>query len=292
MRSMTGYGRGTAEANGNVVCVELSAVNSRKQVEMRFAIPRELGMLEPQLRQQAQQRLSRGSLNIAVTYQLSQENNSQLASIDLDVACRAVEMLREIKRRSGLSSEPAIADVLQIPGVLISNNSSPYEPLLKLAETALARALDELDAMRLREGVVLQQDLLQRGRSMGELVDKIVARADEAVQQQKIRLRERIAKLGMELSLDDERLARELVFYAERADITEETVRLQSHLVQYQELLNSPDDPGRNLDFLGQEMNREINTLSAKTADLEISALALSLKTELGRVREQIMNIE
>ncbi len=292
MRSMTGYGRGTAEGDGNVVCVELSAVNSRKQVEMRFAIPRELGMLEPQLRQQAQQRLSRGSLNIAVTYQLSKENSSQLASIDLDAACRAVEILREIGRRSGLASEPAIADVLQIPGVLISNDSSPCKPLLKLAETALARALDELDAMRLREGQALQQDLLQRGRIMSELVGKIVARADEALRQQKIRLRERIAKLELELSLDDERLSRELVFYAERADITEETVRLQSHLVQYQQLLNSHDDPGRNLDFLGQEMNREINTLSAKTADLEISALALSLKTELGRVREQIMNIE
>lgn len=292
MRSMTGYGRGTCEAEGNLVCVELFAVNSRKQVEMRFAIPRELGMLEPQLRQQVQQRLSRGSLNVAVTYQLNPKSNSELASIDLDAACRAVEMLREISRRSGLSSEPAIADVLQIPGVLISNDSSPYEPLLKLAETALVRALDELDAMRLKEGLALQQDLLQRGRIMAELLEQIIARADEALRQQKIRLRERIAKLDMELSLDDERLARELVFYAERADITEETVRLQSHLEQYQELLNSHDDPGRNLDFLGQEMNRETNTLSAKTADLEISSLALALKTELGRVREQIMNIE
>lgn len=292
MRSMTGYGRGTCESDGNLVCVELFAVNSRKQVEMRFAIPRELGMLEPQLRQQVQQRLSRGSLNVAVTYQLNPKSNSQLASIDLDAATRAVEMLREISQRNSLSSEPTITDILQIPGVLISNDSSPYEPLLKLAETALAHALDELDAMRIKEGLALQQDLLQRGRIMSELVDKIIARADEAVQQQKIRLRERIAKLDMELSLDDERLARELVFYAERADIAEETVRLQSHLAQYQELLHSHDDPGRNLDFLGQEMNRETNTLSAKTADLEISSLALALKTELGRVREQIMNIE
>jgi len=289
---MTGYGRGTAEADGNLVSVELSAVNSRKQVEMRFAIPRELGMLEPPLRQQAQQKLSRGSLNIAVTYQLSQENNSQLSCIDLEAACRAVEMLREIGRRSGLQNEPSIADVLQIPGVLNTTGSLPYKPLQQLAETALGRALEGLDAMRLKEGQVLQQDLQQRGQVMSGLVERIVARRDEAVQQQKLRLQERIAKLGLELSLDDERLAKELVFYAERADITEETVRLQSHLVQYQDLLNSPDDPGRNLDFLGQEMNREVSTLAAKTADQEISALALSLKTELGRIREQIMNIE
>ena len=102
----------------------------------------------------------------------------------------------------------------------------------------------------------------------------------------------RIATLGIELQTDDERLAKELAFYVEKADITEETVRLQSHLVQYEQLLDSDDDPGRNLDFLGQEMNREANTLSAKTADMDIAGYALSLKTELNRIREQIMNIE
>ena len=99
-------------------------------------------------------------------------------------------------------------------------------------------------------------------------------------------------ELSKELPVEEERLARELVFYAEKADITEETVRLQSHLVQYEQLLDSDDDPGRNLDFLGQEMNREANTLSAKTADMDIAGYALSLKTELNRIREQIMNIE
>jgi uncharacterized protein (TIGR00255 family) len=109
---------------------------------------------------------------------------------------------------------------------------------------------------------------------------------------QRQRLRDRIAALGVELTLDDERLTKELTFYAERADITEEIVRLQSHLVQYEELLNSDDAPGRNLDFLSQEMSREANTLSAKTADLAITNDVLVIKAELGRIREQIMNIE
>ena len=127
---------------------------------------------------------------------------------------------------------------------------------------------------------------------MRQLVEHIDGREDEAIQLLKSKLRDRIANLGLDLPIDDEKLAREVIFYVEKADITEEVVRLKSHLVKYMELLNSDGDPGRDLDFLGQEMNREANTLSSKTADMTISEDALKLKTELSRVREQIMNIE
>lgn len=292
MRSMTGYGRGCASSEGNQVTVELSAVNSRKQVEMRFAIPRELGMLEPQLRQQVQQKLSRGSLNIAITYQLSEETNCQLGQIDLVAAKRAATALREVASAAGLSCEPTLADVLQVPGVINQNSRQPFEPLQVLATQALEQALEALDQMRQAEGLALQEDLLARSKTMRNLIQDIAGRGDEAAQQQKQRLQERISKLGLELEIDDERLLKEVFFYVDRSDITEELVRLQSHLQQFEELLHSDDDPGRKLDFLGQEMNREANTLSAKTADSQIAALALALKTELGRVREQIMNIE
>ncbi len=292
MRSMTGYGRGNATANGNQVSVELSAVNSRKQVEMRFAIPRELGMLEPQLRQLVQQKLSRGSLNIAITYQLCEETNSQLGQIDLAAASRAAATLRQVAQEADLTAGPTLAEILLVPGVISQASSLPFEPLQALVTEALAQALQALDAMRLTEGRALQEDLLARCENMHQVVTAIANRGDEAVRQQCQRLQERIGKLGLELSLDDERLNKEVVFYAERSDITEELVRLQSHLEQFHELLHSDDDPGRKLDFLGQEMNREANTLSAKTADSQIASLALGLKTELGRVREQIMNIE
>jgi len=289
---MTGYGRGCASSEGNQITVELSAVNSRKQVEMRFAIPRELGMLEPQLRQQVQQKLSRGSLNIAITYQLSEETNCQLGQLDLAAARRAATALRQAASAAGLSSEPTLADILLVPGVISQNSRLPFEPLQALATQALGQALEALDQMRLTEGAALQADLLARGKIMRNLVEDIAGRGEEAVRQQQQRLQERISKLGLELEINDERLLKEVFFYAERSDITEELVRLQSHLQQYEELLHSADDPGRKLDFLGQEMNREANTLSAKTADSQIAALALALKTELGRVREQIMNIE
>lgn len=292
MKSMTGYGRATASADGNQVTVEVSAVNSRKQVDMRFAIPRELGMLEPVLRQQIQERLSRGNLQVALNYVLNPAARKEMAQIDMDVACHIADNLREVAQKTGIAGEVTLQDILLVPGVVVEATSSPYEPLKELAVAALKDALAALDDMRSREGAKLQEDLLARRQTMIELVDKIAARGDEALILQKQRLRERIAVLGVELTLDDERLTKELAFFAERADITEEIVRLRSHLDQYGELLVSDSDPGRNLDFLGQEMNREVNTLAAKTADLSISNWALALKAELARIREQIMNIE
>ena len=292
MKSMTGYGRATTSADGNQVTVEVSAVNSRKQVDMRFAIPRELGMLEPVLRQQIQDQLSRGSLYVALSYVLNPAARKQMAQVDLDMACHVAANLREVATKTGINGEITLQDILSVPGVVVEAASSPYEPLKDLAVAALKDALTALDDMRNREGVKLQEDLLMRRQTMIDLVDKITARGDEALMLQKQRLRERIAALGVELTLDDERLAKELAFFAERADITEELVRLRSHLDQYGELLISNNDPGRNLDFLGQEMNREVSTLAAKTADLSISNWALALKAELARIREQIMNIE
>lgn len=289
---MTGYGRGQADNAGDSATVEISAVNSRKQVEIRFSIPRELGMLEPQLRQQIQQRLSRGSLYVAVTFQLGNAAAAQHAAIDTAAALRAIQVLREIKRSAGLLADPVFSDILAFPGVLNVGESSRYEPVKALVSEALARALEQLEETRCREGEALQRDLLQRGEVLRRALQAIQARGPEALQQQKERLRERLAALGLELNLEDERLLKELILYTERADITEELVRLQSHLQQYDALLHSHDDPGRQLDFLGQEMNREINTLAAKTADLQIAQEALLLKTEMGRIREQVMNIE
>ncbi len=291
MKSMTGYGRATAEENGNQVTVEVSAVNSRKLVDMRFTMPRELNALEPMLRQTIQQQFSRGSLNIVVSYKLSEENRRLQSAIDMPAAQAVAKMLAELAQQTGLQP-PTVQDIIAFPGVISENMSSSLEPLKELVVQALEAALADLSAMREKEGAALREDLLARGRTIAALVEQIAARGDDALVLQRQRLRDRIAALGVELTLDDERLTKELTFYAERADITEEIVRLQSHLVQYEELLNSDDAPGRNLDFLSQEMSREASTLSAKTADLAITNDVLVIKAELARIREQIMNIE
>ena len=293
MKSMTGYGRSTATKDGNSVTVEISSVNSRKQIDMRFSIPRELGMLEPELRQIVTQQLSRGTFQVAVTYQLNPESRKQAAVVDTELAAAVAIQLRQSGLAAGLANpEPEWKDILLVPGVIADNANSQVEPIRELAIQAFRNALEDLDATRHAEGKRLKDDLVARGETMRQLVEHIDGREDEAIQLLKSKLRDRIANLGLDLPIDDEKLAREVIFYVEKADITEEVVRLKSHLVKYMELLNSDGDPGRDLDFLGQEMNREANTLSSKTADMTISEDALKLKTELSRVREQIMNIE
>ena len=293
MKSMTGYGRSTVTKDGNSVTVEISSVNSRKQIDMRFSIPRELGMLEPELRQIVTQQLSRGTFQVAVTYQLNPESRKQTAVIDTELAAAVAKQLRQSGLVAGLANpEPEWKDILLVPGVIADNGSAQVEPIRELAVQAFRNALADLDATRHAEGKRLKDDLIARGETMRQLVENIDGREQEAIQLLKEKLRDRIANLGLDLPIDDEKLAREVIFYVEKADITEEVVRLKSHLVKYMELLNSDGDPGRDLDFLGQEMNREANTLSAKTADMSIAEDALKLKTELSRVREQIMNIE
>lgn len=291
MKSMTGYGRATASADGCQVTIEISAVNSRKQVDMRFTIPRELGMLEPILRKIILEKLSRGSIQVVLSYKLDDSAQQAIQSIDHKKFALVSKELKSLAAAAGLP-EPTISDILLVPGVLSDTSLDCQELIQNLSTQALQDALADLDKSRVEEGLRLKDDLMERGKLLADLVEKIAARADDAVILQKARLQERIEKLGVEITLDDERLVKELAFHVEKADITEETVRLQSHLVKYKELLNSEDDAGRNLDFLGQEMNREANTLSAKTADMDIATYALTLKTEIARIREQVMNIE
>lgn len=291
MKSMTGYGRAVAEADGNRATVEVSAVNSRKQVDMRFNLPRELYGLEPTLRQRIQQQLSRGSLQVAVSYKLDERQSQLQAAVDMPAALAVSHLLQELAAQGGLAA-PTIQDVLAFPGVVTESTSSMLEPLQKLVLQALDGALANLDAMREQEGEALRDDLLRRGELIAELLQRVASRSQDALVLQRQRLLERIAALGVELTLDDERLIREVTFYAERADITEEIVRLQSHLQQFAQLLQNEPTPGRNLDFLGQEMSREANTMAAKTSDLEIAREVLEIKTELSRIREQVMNVE
>lgn len=294
MKSMTGYGRCQREQDGCSVTVEISSVNSRKQIEMRFSIPRELGMLEPEFRRLVQQQLSRGTFQVAVTYQLAPEMRCAGDVLDVALLRHYINELRTLGRAAGLrEAEPTWRDLLQLPGVVNEGaEQAHFSALRELAILAFQGALTDLEQSRVREGLRLRDDLLARGETIRGLVEQIAARENEAQLLQKQRLQERLANLGLNLPLDDEKLSREVIFYVERADITEETVRLRTHLERYAALLNSDGDPGRDLDFLGQEMGREANTLSAKTADLTIADAALRLKTELGRIREQIMNIE
>ncbi len=292
MQSMTGYGRATAERDGTRVTVQIAAVNSKKQAEIRCSMPRELGGIEPFVRQELQARIERGSLNVNLAYELGPDWRGRAVSLDLDVAGHVLAELREFAARHGLAADIRVGELLAVPGVTQQRTDLPDELLQELALAALGQAIDELNAMRRAEGLTLARDLRERCAAMQADVAAVAERADLAQIQHRDRLIERIAKLGIELATDDERLAREVAFCVDRSDITEEIVRLRSHLDQFAALLGEDGAVGRKLDFLGQEIGREIGTLGAKTADTAISERVIDFKVELGRVREQLLNVE
>jgi len=291
MKSMTGFGRGSALGAGGTQCiVEISAVNSRKQLEMRLSLPKELSMLEGEIRSQIQKSLVRGTLSVSLAFTLGAEDSSIAVPINFGLARKLLQELRPFANENQLAP-PTLADIMALPGVVKTDNSV-LDTMRPLAMQALDCALHELNEMRVREGFALQQELSRRGRNMSVLLERIAAREHEAILLQQERIRSRIEALGIQMPIDDERLAKEVAFYVDKSDITEEIVRLRSHLQQYEKLMTSENDTGRNLDFLCQEMSRETNTLSAKTADLPISADAMELKIELSKIKEQVMNVE
>lgn len=292
MNSMTGFGRGVAEQDGSAVVVEVAAVNSRKQSDLRVVMPREVSALEPLLRQRVQERVSRGSLTVTLQYSLPPERRAEALVIDVGLGVEAAHRLRELATAAGLEPRLTLADLLAIPGVVGNPAESPAEWVRDLATDALDEALDALRTMQRTEGEKLRHDLENRLATIRDRVESIALRADEALLLQRQRLQERIAVLGVDLPLDDERLAREVAFYAEKSDITEEIVRLRSHLDQFADLLDEDRDVGRELEFLCQEMNREASTVGAKTTETGIAEIGISMKAELARIREQVMNVE
>lgn len=292
MNSMTGFGRGVAEQDGSTVVVEVAAVNSRKQSDIRVIMPRELSAIEPQFRQRIQERVSRGTLAVTVQYSLAPERRAESLVIDLRLGAEAARRLRELAVAAGLEPRLTLADLLAVPGVVGSSAESPAEQVRELAAEALEEALDGLRTMQRAEGEKLRHDLENRLATIRDRVESIAVRADEALLLQRQRLQERIAVLGVDLPIDDERLAREVAFYAEKSDITEEVVRLRSHLDQFADLLEEDRDVGRELEFLCQEMNREATTVGSKTTETGIAELGISMKAELARIREQVMNVE
>ena len=292
MRSMTGYGRGEAKGGWGALTIEVTAVN-RKQTDLRFALPRELAGLEPRLRLRVQAQTTRGAYNVTLLWNPAAELRAAMVTIDEAAIRAAAARLRALAAELGLSPEIRITELLAVPGVVADGPQCSHVDLAgEAAEAALDQALAAVRAMQEKEAAALSADFQQRLAIMRQAVAEIRGMADLALVNARDRLLERVRLLGLNLDLADERLARELAFAAERSDITEEVTRLDSHLGQFASALGKPEAVGRTLDFLCQEIGREVNTLAAKTADTAISARALLLKTELERLREQAQNIE
>ncbi len=292
MKSMTGYGTGTSESAGTSAIVEISSVN-RKQLDLRIVLPRELGALERDVRGWLHERISRGAVTVAVSFTLGETDRSTVQRLDRKLATEAADELRAIAQKAGIDAQISLRDLLAVPGVVLEEQAKlPLDRLRPVVLDAFETAFAEFDVMRLREGDALLADIRTRVAAMKAAVGRIRSEAAGLIDVYREKLRRRALEMGLDLAADDEQLIKEAVFLADRSDITEEITRLDSHFDQLDNLLNSPEPPGRSLEFLCQELHREINTIAAKSNGTAIAENVFVLKTELGRVKEQSMNLE
>jgi len=288
---MTGYGHGQAVNNGNKFTVELNSVN-RKQSDVVVNLPRELAELEPRVRDLINAEVTRGRLNVAIAHHPSGTGTQALA-LDRLLAKSYFESMLALQKELGANGEISIETVLRAPGVLrLPETAIVVDDAWVHIERALKEALGDLVKMREREGKHLAKDLIHRLKLLRENVRKIRALQPMVVKRYRTQLLERVAKAGLDLPIDDDRLMKEVVFFADKSDITEELTRLESHFAQFAHSLRKSEPVGRTLEFMSQEIAREFNTLGAKANDAEISQLIVTCKAELEKIREQLANIE
>jgi uncharacterized protein (TIGR00255 family) len=290
---MTGYGRGECSRDGFKLTVEISAVN-RKQSEIGVNLPRELEVLEAQIRDLINTRISRGKITTRVTLHAGEGFRPVRVRLNRNLAEAYVKELRLLGRELKLNGELSLDLMARLPGVLEADGEiSDAEDFWPATEKATQAALAALLKMRTREGAHLARDLAGRMNVMRKAAEKVRKQAPQVSRRYREQLLERIKTAGLDTPApDDERLLKEVVYFADRSDITEELTRLQSHFQQFDDCVKANEPVGRTLDFLAQEMNREINTIGSKANDATISQAVVVLKTELEKFREQAMNVE
>jgi uncharacterized protein (TIGR00255 family) len=288
---MTGYGRGEIEEKGVRIAVELRSVNNRF-LEMMARVPRFLTPLEAELKSQIQKKISRGRVSLNITWD-DTNGASEAIVLDEEVADRYYDLLKVLRERYKLAGEITLSTFAAFPD-LLRREVGEWEPseALPLVREALGIALDELVEMRTREGEAVARDLMQRIDKTLSYLDKIEALAPQRVESMRERLEKRLGEITEHGEYDERLLTQEIVIFAERSDFTEECVRYRVHCGNFTKYLGEGGTVGRKLNFLLQEMAREVNTLGAKASDADVSGYAVLIKDELEKIREQVQNIE
>ena len=296
LKSMTGYGEARLSESGFNVRVAVRSVNHRF-LDLHLRMPEGFEPIEPRIRKVVRQRLRRGHLDVTVRHELV---GPSAVGVNQDVAAAYLDAVDALRKRFDISTRPDVAAILRLPGVI-----GPAAALLdgdlprleELVAKCLAAAIDKLDRMREEEGAALLTEMSDHLSRITSLTGKVETLAERARPAFAKRLQMRLKELLDEAPLDPARLAQEAALAAQRSDVSEEIARLASHIGQFQTLLSSAVDVGKKLDFLLQEMQRETNTLLSKTPGndaegLEITALALEMKSEIEKIREQVQNVE
>ena len=291
IKSMTGFGRGENKEGGKEFSVEIKTVNHRYS-DIFIKMPRQLTYLEDRVRQIVSKSLSRGKIDVYISYDNFGEDSKEVLLDDVLAKSyiNAVELLAE---KYKLTNDISVSLISRFPDILkVEKTEEDEEEIWNLLKVAVERALQALIAMRAKEGNELKKSLLERAGYIEQILVDIKLRAPEVVKEYKQKLEIRIKELLEQQTVDESRIAVEVAMFADRCSIDEEIVRLASHIVQLRHTLDMEQPVGRKLDFLMQEMNREINTIGSKANDLQITKNVVEIKSELEKVREQIQNIE
>ena len=289
MLSMTGYGRAMRDMDGRQLTIELKSVNHRF-LDISFRMPRNLMFLEDDARKTIGAKLARGHVDVFMTYR-NMRSDARSVTVDkalFDAYAGALEGLAD----SGVRDDRSLMSIARLPDVLVVSEAEEDQDALRvLLKDALNEALDQLLVMRRREGAEMKKDLSFRTDRIEEMTRQVEERYPHTVEEYTRRLRTAIEELVGQ-SVDETRLLTEVAVMADRSAIAEETVRLHAHIAQLRECMEKTEPVGRRIDFLVQELNREVNTISSKSQDVPITQLAVSMKAEIEKLREQLQNIE
>ncbi len=290
IKSMTGYGRGNISKNDREYQIEIKSVNHR-YLDISVKMPRQLSYLEDAIKKEISSKVKRGKIDVFITF----NNNSlegRTIKINTELAHAYITELKKLSEKEEMLSDIQVTEISKYPDVLNIQNEQDDDKIKEEVIEVLNNATDNFICMRQVEGSKISEDLLKRLDYIQVKVNEISKFSTGLIEEYVVKLETRIKEILKDQELDKQRLAQEVVIYADKCSVEEEITRLNSHILQFKNLLNSDEAVGKKLDFIVQEMNRETNTIGSKANNLNITNNVIDLKTEIENIREQIQNIE
>lgn len=290
IKSMTGFGRNSLEKESRTYSVEIKSVN-HKYNDISVKIPKSISYLEEKVKKEITANISRGKIDVSITF----DNNSTKGKnikINKDLANMYIQELKELAQQNNINSNIEVTEISKFPDVLVLENIDDEETVWKELSECLNYAINNFIEMRKVEGQKISEDLDKKINEVSLKVQEISKFSTRLVDDYIVKLETRIKEILKTDIIDKDRLAQEIVIYADKCSVEEEIIRLNSHICQFKDLIKENIPVGKKLDFLMQEMNREINTIGSKTNSLEITNLVIDIKTKLEDIREQVQNLE
>ncbi|MDD7218975.1 MAG: YicC family protein [Clostridia bacterium] len=291
IKSMTGFGRAEVVTEERKITVELKSVNHR-YLDLSIKMPRKLSFLEGAVRNLLKTYIQRGKVDVYITYE-DYTLSSGALKYNRELAAEYLTYLRQMQQDFGLDYDIKVSTLSRYPDVFsMEDQALDEEELWNYLEPPLREACEKFVSTRIQEGRNLERDLLEKLDGLDEKVTLVEKRSPEVVNAYRTKLEAKVSELLEDTQIDDNRIAAEVVLFSDKICNDEETVRLHSHIKNMKKIISEKDGVGRKLDFMAQEMNREANTILSKSSDLEISNIAIDLKTEIEKIREQVQNVE